>query len=218
MHAKGLKDHIFHEVQVDFEDAVTENNKFKKRGNFETVAKAIDGYKKKGITALYLMGALERDNLPVINKEQNSIEFKKPDASALAITCRESANRMLGGDVGFKGVMQKAKESKMKIIIDCLARISSSRNHRKYRDLMLYYLDTEGRRKIMYGTDGQAINYKDTCMLNYRKIETWNLLINEVANFARSYNIDGIHLDNGQAWPQIMEVDVEELQRLDIDG
>lgn len=91
---------------------------------------------------------------------------------------------MLGGDEGFKKVMIQAKLSKMKIIIDCLARISSSRNHRKYRDLMLFYLDHEGRRKICYGTDGQAINYKDTAMLNYRKIETWDLLINEVVNFA----------------------------------
>ena len=96
----------------------------------------------------------------------------------------------------------------MKVIIDCLARISSSRNHRKYRDLLLNYLDAEGRRKICYGTDGQAINYKDTAMLNYRKIETWNLLINEVVNFTKNYKIDGIHLDNGQAWPQIMEVDM----------
>ena len=45
-------------------------------------------------------------------------------------------------------------------------------------------------------------------MLNYRKIETWNLLINEVVNFTKNYKIDGIHLDNGQAWPQIMEVDM----------
>jgi hypothetical protein len=48
-------------------------------------------------------------------------------------------------------------------------------------------------------------------MLNYRKIEAWELLIEEVLNFAESSNVDGIHLDNGQAWPQIMEVDLEEL-------
>jgi len=38
-------------------------------------------------------------------------------------------------------------------------------------------------------------------MLNYRKIEAWNLLIDEVIEFADRYGIDGIHLDNGQAWP-----------------
>lgn len=55
-------------------------------------------------------------------------------------------------------------------------------------------------------------------MLNYRKIETWNLLVGEIVAFAEKYGIDGVHLDNGQAWPQIMEVDLEELQRIDIDG
>jgi hypothetical protein len=73
--------------------------------------------------------------------------------------------------------MAQAKASKMKIVVDCLSRISSSRNHRKYRDLMLSYLDENGRKNIMYGTDGQAINYEDTALLNYRKVEAWNLLI-----------------------------------------
>ena len=38
-------------------------------------------------------------------------------------------------------------------------------------------------------------------MLNYRKIEAWELLIDEVVNFANTTGVDGIHLDNGQAWP-----------------
>jgi len=93
--------------------------------------------------------------------------------------------------------MSQAKSNKIKIITDCLARISSSRHHRKYKDLLLYNLDEDGRRKICYGTDGQAINYEDTAMLNYRKIESWNLLIEEVIKFTKAHGIDGIHLDNG---------------------
>lgn len=38
-------------------------------------------------------------------------------------------------------------------------------------------------------------------MLNYRKIEAWNLLIEEVLNFSKRHGISGINLDNGQAWP-----------------
>ena len=106
----------------------------------------------------------------------------------------------------------------MKIIIDCLSRISSSRHHRKYRDMMLYYLDEDGRKKICYGTDGQSINYEDTALLNYRKLEAWNLLIDEVVAFTKRHGINGVNLDNGQAWPQVMEVDVEELMRMDVDG
>lgn len=49
---------------------------------------------------------------------------------------------------------------------------------------MLHYLDEDGKRNICYGTDGQSVNYEDSAMLNYRKIESWNLLIDEVLNFA----------------------------------
>ena len=55
-------------------------------------------------------------------------------------------------------------------------------------------------------------------MLNYRKLEAWELLIDEIVSYTSKFGIDGIHLDNGQAWPQLMEPDVEELLRLDDDG
>ena len=55
-------------------------------------------------------------------------------------------------------------------------------------------------------------------MLNYRKLEAWDLLVDEVLGFATRSGIDGIHLDNGQAWPQIFEPDLEELTRVDADG
>ncbi len=61
-----MRDHIFHEVQIDYQDAEIDfkESKFVKRGDFEKVAAAIPGYKEKGVTALYLMGVLERDNFP----------------------------------------------------------------------------------------------------------------------------------------------------------
>jgi len=55
-------------------------------------------------------------------------------------------------------------------------------------------------------------------MLNYRKKESWDLLVEEVVSFSNRTGVDGIHLDNGQAWPQIMEVDMSELLREDVDG
>jgi len=44
------------------------------------------------------------------------------------------------------------------------------------------------------------------------------MLIDEVMTFTGKHGIDGIHLDNGQAWPQIMEPDIDELSRIDVDG
>lgn len=167
---------------------------------------------------MYLMGTLERDNLATKNKYSGDLEFRREDASALAAVDRGAVNKMLGGEAGLTGVMQAAKKEKVKVIIDCLARISSSRHHRKYKDLLLKYLDEGGRVHVAYGTDGQAQKFEDTCMLNYRKIEAWDLLIDEVMSLVTKFGVDGIHLDNGQAWPQIMEPDLEELERHDLDG
>ena len=119
----------------------------------------------------------------------------------MAVTTRDTANKMLGGDIGLKAIVEKAKKRNVKIIVDSLARVSSSRHHRKYKDLLLHYLNEDGRREICYGTDGQAQNFMDTAMLNYRKIESWDLLIDEIITYADKLDIDGIHLDNGQAWP-----------------
>lgn len=86
----------------------------------------------------------------------NEQDFRKPDASPLAAIDRMTPNKMLGGDEGLRRVVKSAKQNKVKIVTDCLARISSSRHNRKYKDLLLHYLDADGRRHICYGTDGQA--------------------------------------------------------------
>jgi hypothetical protein len=48
-----------------------------------------------------MMGALERDNNPYFNKSLSEVQYKRPDATPLAITSRDTANKMLGGDEGF---------------------------------------------------------------------------------------------------------------------
>lgn len=63
--------------------------------------------------------------------------MKKENASPLAVTSRDAPCEMLGGKNGFKNLMKAAKKENIKIIIDCLARISSSRHHRKFRHLLL---------------------------------------------------------------------------------
>ena len=108
------------------------------------------------------MGVFERDNVPFqgtnvqsFSIDPNEKQYKKPDAAALAVTSRGTPNEMLGGNQAFQKLVKKAKGENIKIIVDCLARISSSRHHRKYKDLLLHYLDEAGRRRICYGTDGQ---------------------------------------------------------------
>ena len=73
---------------------------------------------------------------------------------------------MLGGNDGLKAIVKKAKSKNMKIIVDSLARISSSRHHRKYKSLLLNYLDEDGKREICYGTDGQLQEFEGTAVRN----------------------------------------------------
>ena len=130
-----------------------------------------------GINCLYLMGVLERDNGP-ISSNGRVVTYRRPNASPLAVVCRTSINTMLGGEAEFIKLCNYAKQIGMKIVVDCLARVSSSRMHKKYRDLINYGLDENGKKKIIYGTDGRALNYEDTAILNYRRKEAWDRLIN----------------------------------------
>jgi len=60
VHARGVRDHTFHEVQVDYQNAQFDKNEnqFLKRGTFKDVEESIPAYSKEGVSALYLMGTL----------------------------------------------------------------------------------------------------------------------------------------------------------------
>ena len=57
----------------------------------------MEQYSKEGVTALYIMGTLERDNYPFKNKYHGTTDYRKEDASPLAVTTRDNPNKMLGG-------------------------------------------------------------------------------------------------------------------------
>lgn len=66
-------------------------------------------YKASGVNCLYLMGALERDNLFHYAMEKNRQVYRcnNPEASPLASTCRDFPCQMLGGKEGFKELVKK---------------------------------------------------------------------------------------------------------------
>jgi glycogen synthase len=156
-----------------------------------------------------LMGALERDT---------GTDFENPNTSPLALVCRSTACRMLGGDTKFASMMQESKKVGTKILIDCVARISSKNYHRRYKNKFLFYRNPQGIPVVCYGSDGRAINFEDSAMLNYRQADVWQLLVEDITEFTKKFQIDGIHIDNAQSWPQIMELDREEMYRNDTDG
>jgi len=211
---KDIAEQQIHELMVDYKENENDPDR-----NFVTLCKELESYKKQGITAVYLLGALERDNGVILDPENNTVmEALRPNASPLAITDRSCPNRMMGGERGFTMISDEGKRIGLKVLVDCLTRVSSSRQHRKYKDVLLHTLDTDGKMSVCYGTDGRAMKYEDTALLNYRKLKSWNLLIDDIRQFAKKFKIDGVHLDNGQAWPQIMELDESEMYRKETDG
>lgn len=94
-----------------------------------------------------------------------------------------------------------------------LSSISSSHYHKKYNNLNLNFIDKFGKLQCLFGTEGDSINYEDNMILNYRDINTWNILIKDITELCDKYNISGIHLNNAQSWPQIYAVDLKEMLR-----
>lgn len=82
----------------------------------------------------------------------------------------------------------------------------------------MFYLDGQGKKNILYGSEGRALFPEDTVVLNYRKKEAWDLLLEETFYVINKFDIDGIHIDNGQSCPQIFRIDREELYRKEMNG
>lgn len=57
--------------------------------------------------------------------------------------------------------------------------------HKKYRKQILTTLDSQGKRVQVYGSDGRAVYFEDTTLLNFRKKKTWNLFFDEIINFVK---------------------------------
>ena len=210
-HPAKVRDLQIHEIFIDFQDAEYDltSGEYTKRGSFTTVRKSLQERYTSGINCLYLMGALERDN---------GLQLENTMASPFAVTCRQSPCKMLGGDNEFRSLMSEAKTVGTKILVDCLARVSSTHYHRRYKGEEFFVMNETGKLVVCYGTDGRAIRYDDTVLLNYRKASVWNLLVDDTVSFAKKYSVDGVHLDNAHAWPQILVRNETEMFRKDPDG
>jgi hypothetical protein len=217
---KNVKDLSIHEVFCDLINAnIDHKGNFNKRGTFSDLESKLEEYSQKYINCLYVMGALERDNQIVYDEKTcEVIDIADSLSSPMAITCRASISSLLGGDKAFSSLIKKSKKFSIKILVDMLARVSSSRFHRKYRNILLNTIDEKGKVNNCYGTDGHSVSYEDSAMLNYRKIESWELICQDIIQLASKHQIDGVHLDNCQSWPQIMQIDDDEMLRVDCDG
>ena len=117
------------------------------------------------------MGALEGNYK--IEKDPLTGKFKpvrRDGLNPMAVTDRTSVSTFFGGNEEFKKLIDVAKEKKIKVLLDCVARVSSARPNRRYKDLLLHSITDDGKEIPAFGGEGRAINYEDTIYLNYRYI------------------------------------------------
>ena len=221
VHPFHMSQQYIHEVLVDLEsdflrtctstqgksaDSVS-------RGSFDDVRRNLDEYKVKGATCVYLLGAIERDN----KYDAENDSFNDPDASPMSVVCRRTFNRMLGGNMAFRKILTRAKELKMHLLVQCNPSVSASRPHRRYKSDIVSYMSETGELLPHRGTDSCENQWEDQLLPNYRKLDTWNTLIDDILSLAK-HGVDGIVLQQAQSWPIILAPDMAELRRVEMDG
>lgn len=204
---KGMREASIVEVPVDEVGAQwdSKTGDLNSRGSFESVLNVLPELKVQGATGVYMMGALERPS-----DDQNPSPFSVAD--------RERPATLLGGESAFANLCREMNRLGLSPIIDGIDRVSRTRMSRKYRHLTVETLSNKGIPLRHPGTDGRENQWEDTAMLNYRRVETWNLMVAEVKTMAEKYGVRGVRLDNAQSLPPIMAPNMDELLRLDPDG
>jgi len=198
-----------HSLFVDIHNtSLDTSGKIKKQSSYKDVLNSINYFSKIGINCLNLIGVLERD--VYLNKTEATI-------SPMAVINRSKICSLLGTEQEFKQIIEEGKKNDIKVFIDMLSSVSSSHFHKKYNNLNLNYIDKFGKLQCLFGTEGDSIKYEDNMILNYRDINTWNLLISDISELCEKYNISGIHLNNAQNWPQIYSVDLKEMLRVNVE-
>lgn len=207
VHPKGTRESFLLEMPVDEVHARwnEETGELLGRGSFETVLNELPHLKIQGATGVYLMGALER---PL--DEENSSPFSVVDRSVPA--------SILGGAPAFANLCAEMRRLGLTPIVDGVDRVSRTRMHRKYRHLTVETLTKKGIPLRHPGTDGRENQWEDTALLNYRRVETWNVMIGEIKSLAEKYGVGGVRLDNAQSLPPILAPNMDELLRKDPDG
>lgn len=201
-----------HGIQLD-----SETGRVNQRGTFASVTASLSQLRDSGITTVYLMGVLSRDH-GTQKYQDNGVTFEREDASPFAVTCRATPNAMSGGSPGLLNLLKEARRVGIKIICDAQTRVSSSRPHRKYVPHLLSYIDGSGKKSLLYGSGGRSASFEDTCQLNYRKVECWDLMVSDMRYLATVLGVNGFRIENCQACPPIMVANATELQRTDADG
>eukprot|EP00736_Rhodelphis_marinus_P004238 Rmarinus@m.30150 len=207
----AVRDALINEIFVEQCGALwdVQTGQVTQRGSFKAVNNSLAECEARGYTHVYLSFALQRDH---------GARQERPEASPLAVTDRTVPNFLLGGPEEFKSLMKGAHDRELAVLVDLFSSVSASRAHRRYRHSVVHCLDKNGALLRHASTDGVGTTWDEGILLNYRRLETWDMLFADLEVLIDKYGIDGVRVENAQSLPLIMEPDVQELDRRDVDG
>ncbi|KAK4531879.1 hypothetical protein CCYA_CCYA09G2736 [Cyanidiococcus yangmingshanensis] len=178
------------------------------RGSFEAVRERLPQLAADGITGVYVSGCLER-----------RLDEREPTPHT--VVDRAMPATILGGVAKFQRMCAEARRLNLATIVDCLDRVSLARAHRRYRRIGFVRI-VDPKRHVPAlphpGTDCHHVQWEDTALLNYRRVESWYSLIEDIAQMATEHGAGGVRLDNAQCMPCLLVPDIVELGRVDNDG
>ncbi|CBZ50111.1 granule-bound starch synthase WX-TsB protein,related [Neospora caninum Liverpool] len=209
-----------HEVFVDSHEAQwdEETGKVIQRGNFACIAESLPTLADAGVTATLVTGVMERDCGDVVYDSDGDFDYNNPDASPFASVCRAAPCGLLGGVGGFMEVVQEARRLGMKILVQMATGVSAAHPHRRYAPHLLHFEDADGKKQVLYGGETLGVLPQETAILNYRKLATWQLFIDDLKMWIKKFGIDGVRIPNAQNLPQLLVADAHALSRKDADG
>ena len=206
---QDCRSHRLYELPVDQVSAEwdPETGALLSRGSFDHVRELLPQLAAAGITGVYLSGCLER-----------RLDEKEPTPHT--VVDRAAPATILGGAARFRRLCAEARQHHLAVIVDSMDRVSLARSHRRYaRSGYVRLVDAKRQVPALPhpGTDCHEVQWEDTALPNYRRVETWYSLVDDVTAMAVQYGARGVRLDNAQCAPCILQPDVEELNRMDND-
>jgi starch synthase len=176
-----------------------ENGEIIRLGKFSDISAHLEDMKERySLTALYILGVQKRGS----NRGDWAPEATSPSPfSPMSLVEIEPS---LGGEEEFKELVSHAHKLGIKIIVDIIPHVNRASIELPDEDIVYCY-DHEGGLYPRASTDGRYGSWNDGKLLNYRRFEVWEWLVNSVLTLIKKFDIDGIRFDSAHAVPIMMK-------------
>ncbi len=189
-----LKRKIFMEIWPDyFGLKYDEKGRLIRKGTFDDITDSLEHLYAIGVEGIYLLGIQERG--------ENPSDRAGPDGSPFSPLEPHIINRSLGGEDAFIRLVNKAHKLGIKIVVDLIPHINRVNEWVRKKGLVVKVRRPNGEIVPRAATDGTSSEWFDSYLLNFRKKETWDYLIESSKKLVEKYDIDGFRIDVAHAIP-----------------